>query len=321
MQLVQNNLPTTKDLTNLALFRGESPDTLEWLLDYSEVINVAAGEILLTPGETNDFLLMILDGSVRIQLTPEDEHHLAFLQAGQCIGEMSIIEQEEVSAYAIADTDCKILKVEGTVLWSLINRSHAVACNLLFILSSRVRKNNNLVIESLNQQKIYEEFSKIDVLTNLHNRRWLDEVMDSIVDRCRINNHPLSVIMIDVDYFKKYNDVNGHLAGDMALRAVARAIQEYLRPSDGAARFGGEEFVVLLPNTSLKSAKIVAERLRAGVRSTEIFDTDHSALPGVTISVGVTALEPDQSVTELLASADSALYRAKNSGRDCVVLC
>jgi diguanylate cyclase (GGDEF)-like protein len=321
MQLATENLPTTKDLTNLALFQGESPDTLEWLLDYSEMINVSAGEILLSPGETNEYLLMILDGNVRIQLDPEDKNEIAYLQAGQCIGEMSIIEREKVSAYAIADTDCRILKIEGTILWSLINRSHAIACNLLFILSSRVRKNNHLVIESLNQQKIYEEFSKIDVLTNLHNRRWLDEVMDSIVDRCRINSEPLSVIMIDVDHFKKYNDINGHLAGDMALRAVSKSIQEFLRPSDGAARFGGEEFVVLLPNTNLKSAKVVAERLREGVRSTEIFDNNHSALPGVTVSVGVTSMEPNQTVMELLASADSALYRAKNSGRDCVVLC
>lgn len=312
---------TPKDLTNLALFRGESPDTLEWLLDYAEQKNVTAGEVLLAPGETNEHLLLILDGSVRIQLEPNDEKVLAHLQAGQCVGEMSIIEHEKVSAYAIADTDCKLLKIEGTILWSLINRSHAIACNLLFILSSRVRKNNHMVIESLNQQRIYEEFSKIDVLTNLHNRRWLDEMMDGIIDRCRINSEPLSVVMIDVDHFKKYNDENGHLAGDMALRAVSNSIQEFLRPNDGAARFGGEEFVILLPNTNLKSAKIVAERLREGVSSTSIFDSNNSALPGVTISVGVTSMEPNQSVEELLASADSALYRAKNSGRDCVVLC
>jgi len=265
--------------------------------------------------------ILILDGSVRIQLEPDDEKVLAHLQAGQCIGEMSIIEREKVSAYAIANTDCKLLKIEGTILWSLINRSHAIACNLLFILSSRVRKNNHMVIESLNQQRIYEEFSKIDVLTNLHNRRWLDETIDSIIDRCRINSEPFSVVMIDVDHFKKYNDENGHLAGDMALRAVSKSIQEFLRPNDGAARFGGEEFVVLLPDTNLKSAKIVAERLREGVSSTNIFDSNNAALPGVTISVGVTSLEPNQSVEELLASADSALYRAKNSGRDCVVLC
>ena len=286
---------TPKDLTNLALFRGESPDTLEWLLDYAELKYAKAGEILLAPGEPNEHLLLILDGSVRIQLEPDDEKVLAHLQKGQCIGEMSIIEREKVSAYAIVNTDCKLLIIEGTILWSLINRSHAIACNLLFILSSRVRKNNHMVIESLNQQKIYEEFSKIDVLTNLHNRRWLDEMMDGIIDRCRINSEPLSVVMIDVDHFKKYNDENGHLAGDMALRAVAKSIQEFLRPNDGAARFGGEEFVILLPNTNLKSAKIVAERLREGVSSTSIFDSTNDALPGVTISVGVTSLEPNRS--------------------------
>lgn len=316
-EYMQRSTPiTTHELTELTLFQGESPEALEWMMDSCTFNHVGAGEILLQPGQDNSALFLILEGRVRIQLDRDDHQVLTYLEAGQSIGEMSVIEHAKASAYAIADTDCRLLRIEDETLWSLIGRSHTVACNLLFILSNRVRKNNRVVIESLKQQRFYEHVSKIDVLTGLYNRRWLDETLVNLIERCRHSGNPLSLILLDIDHFKAYNDNHGHLAGDRALKAVAKAIPQCMRPNDTAARFGGEEFTIVLPDTGRATAQIIAERICTGIRSEEIEHLNGQVLPRVTASAGVAQLEKGQSAEELLAHADEALYRAKDLGRD-----
>ena len=125
-------------------------------------------------------------------------------------------------------------------------------------------------------------------------------------------------MMLDIDHFKKYNDDNGHLEGDACLKAVAEAIRISIRPSDMLGRFGGEEFVILLPDTNLATSESIAERIKDEVEKTEIIGNRLEDLPSVTISIGVTQAKPDAYYEELFKAADSALYKAKNSGRNCI---
>ena len=156
-----------------------------------------------------------------------------------------------------------------------------------------------------------------DGLTGLPNRRALLETLERDVAQAARHGVPISVLVIDADHFKRINDTYGHPVGDAVLRSVAEAIASSLRAGDFVARFGGEEFVVVLPFTEARGGHVVAERVRHAVALATI---DDETVPSVTVSVGGTTLREDESrsVSELLGRADAALYRAKDAGRDCV---
>ena len=169
----------------------------------------------------------------------------------------------------------------------------------------------------------------MDGLTGIANRRHLDRKLAEEISRCGRNHVPLSVVLLDIDHFKRFNDSHGHLAGDECLKQVARVLErELLRPSDLAARYGGEEFCVVLPETDCAGALQVAERMRAGVAALKLTVAgDTGVAPdatapevGATASFGVAAAVPSARTTaqSLLAAADAALYRAKAGGRDMV---
>jgi diguanylate cyclase (GGDEF)-like protein len=149
-----------------------------------------------------------------------------------------------------------------------------------------------------------KHLSRHDELTGLLNRRVLTEELDRQVAAAARHDRPLSLVMLDLDRFKDYNDTRGHQAGDLLLKSAAAAWTETLRQSDTMVRYGGEEFVAVMPDCTLEAAVIAAERLRA-------------ALPaGTTCSAGVASLGHSESWADLIARADQALYQAKTAGRN-----
>jgi diguanylate cyclase (GGDEF)-like protein len=159
----------------------------------------------------------------------------------------------------------------------------------------------------------------LDGLTGVSNRRKFDEDLNADWRQCAREGAPLSLLMVDVDYFKRYNDQYGHQAGDACLKAVAKALGQSLRrPYDKVARYGGEEFACLLPKTDLAGAEIIAQRMIDEVRALAIEHLLSDAGPLVTISVGVAALEASNDAASpavLVKAADDALYEAKRAGR------
>ncbi|HQT47278.1 MAG TPA: sensor domain-containing diguanylate cyclase [Acidocella sp.] len=153
-----------------------------------------------------------------------------------------------------------------------------------------------------------------DTLTGVPNRRAYDQKISEEYSRAIRNISPLSLLLIDIDLFKQFNDTFGHPAGDAALQSVARVLLASLRPYDFLARYGGEEFVIILPSTDLVDAAVVAERVRNLVA--------HSDFPHrkFTISVGVAQLDPEAGIKALVQAADNGLYRAKATGRNKVVI-
>jgi diguanylate cyclase (GGDEF)-like protein len=162
----------------------------------------------------------------------------------------------------------------------------------------------------------------LDGLTGIANRRSFDAALRNAWERARRARTPLGMLMVDVDFFKHYNDGYGHQAGDHVLRRVAEAVQAAaLRPDDVAARYGGEEFALVLPLAENDSIRAIAERVRSNVRALAIpYPAVRSGV--VTVSVGAASAVPDRSgsADALLAAADRALYRAKDEGRDRVVV-
>jgi len=311
---------TTDMLATQHILHGESHENLAWLLQHSEQHAYNAGDVLLTPERNNHILYLVLKGRVQVRLDWQGHEALAYLEEGHCVGEMSIIEGKRPSAIVVTEQDCELLLIERDIVWKLIERSNAVARNLLYILSSRVRKDNLVIFETRQQQEISEKNSKIDALTNLYNRRWLDEHLPRVIKHARKDNQTYSILMLDIDHFKLFNDNYGHHVGDTALATVAKTISDNIRPYDSAVRYGGEEFIVLLPNTTATEARIIAERLKERVRNRPVMNSGGRRLPMLTVSIGMAELKVEQDTASFIKAADAALYRAKDSGRNCVAI-
>ncbi len=181
----------------------------------------------------------------------------------------------------------------------------------------RARVRNHLELKRY--RDILENLSTLDGLTGIANRRRLDEVLTQEWRRGCRDQSPLSVCMMDIDFFKRFNDHYGHAAGDDCLRRVALALASVARrPADLAARYGGEEFVCVLPDTDPAGAAVLTDRCRVAVAALAIPHAESSAAEHVTISGGVVTQIPtaESSPAQLLEAADRLLYQAKHTGRD-----
>jgi diguanylate cyclase (GGDEF)-like protein len=167
-----------------------------------------------------------------------------------------------------------------------------------------------------------EHISRQDALTRIANRRYFDSYLEQEIRRAARERTELSLILMDVDYFKRYNDHYGHQAGDDCLRQVASAFAAACRrPADLAARYGGEEFAVILPDTPPAGCLLVADAMRAGVAKLAVPHADSDVARCVTVSQGIATVLPGTACSpeQLIACADQALYAAKQKGRDCHV--
>jgi diguanylate cyclase (GGDEF)-like protein/PAS domain S-box-containing protein len=170
-------------------------------------------------------------------------------------------------------------------------------------------------IEKMREEAVLLSYT--DDLTGIYNHRFFIQQLTMEVERQKRYFHPLSLLMIDIDYFKNYNDTNGHLAGDQVLKAISILIQHGVRQTDIVARYGGEEFSAILINAGREEAKEIGERVRRNVAETYFPNEGTQPNGDLTISIGVATFTPSiATLTELIREADNALYRAKRAGRN-----
>lgn len=306
-------------LATAPLLLNVPADVLVKALATAEVRDVADGEVLLVQGAANRSVFFVLSGHFNVWLGDTTKYLVTHLPEGECIGELSIIDDRPVSATVTAGTESRLLVISHQALWRIMDEVPVVALNLLHILSRRVRRGNQVLEESIQAQRAAEQSSVSDALTGLHNRRWLSDMFPRQLVRSTRQHEPVTLVMADIDHFKKFNDTYGHLAGDEVLRRVARTFADHVRPGDLCARYGGEEIAVLLPNTELPAAATIAERLRLAVAQADVSLADGRQLPPVTVSMGLAEYQADDDLAALIGAADAALYRAKQQGRNRVV--
>ncbi|WP_448207894.1 GGDEF domain-containing protein [Azospirillum sp. sgz302134] len=199
----------------------------------------------------------------------------------------------------------------------------AIAAETTAIVDRQARLQNQLLESSqqLAELRVILDSARrealTDGLTGIANRRALDQALAGAVENAAQDGTPLSLLMVDIDHFKRFNDTHGHLVGDHVLKLVAKVLTEGIKGRDTAARYGGEEFCILLPNTELTNAIKVADQLRASVGSRQIVNRARNVAYGsVTLSIGAAEYRSGEDVLTLLRRADEALYAAKRGGRN-----
>jgi diguanylate cyclase (GGDEF)-like protein len=185
----------------------------------------------------------------------------------------------------------------------------------LLLRLKRVLKERDLTQERVRMMEKLQKLAITDGLTKLHNSRSFYSQIEVEVDRFNRYKHPLSLLLLDIDHFKQYNDTFGHLQGDKVLVRISQIIRSCLRKLDTAYRYGGEEFTVILPETTCEEAQNVAERIRNAVKS-EKFDPDTGNDITITISIGVTQYSPEEELSAFIQRADKAMYSSKQNGRN-----
>ncbi len=184
----------------------------------------------------------------------------------------------------------------------------------LKILSPKIRKNFEKTLEQLKKHvDLLYELATIDEKTGVYNNQFFKTISEMEIDKAKREIGPLSLLIVDLDHFKKINDNYGHLLGDLILKRIGFVLKENTRKYDLVSRFGGEEFIVLFPNTELLRAKKVSERIRRKVQEDKILSKYK-----VTISGGLCDYKKNDTIIRMKKRADKALYRAKNKGRNII---
>jgi len=185
----------------------------------------------------------------------------------------------------------------------------------LLLRLKRVLKERQIRDERVLMLKRLQDLAITDGLTRLYNSRYFYTQLDSEVDRSKRYNHPLTLLFMDIDHFKHYNDTYGHLDGDKVLARFGKVIKSCLRKMDTAYRYGGEEFTVILPETGRREVMTVAERIKNAIAS-EIFTPQPEKSISMTISIGVTEYCPGERISTFIQRADKAMYLSKQRGRN-----
>ena len=185
------------------------------------------------------------------------------------------------------------------------------------VLEERLAESKTQIDELQMKLELTRVESFTDELTGLTNRKRFDQALELEMTEAVESSHPLCLLLLDIDYFKKFNDTHGHQTGDQVLRLVAHTMKTNVKGRDCAARYGGEEFAILLPKTSINNAMTLAEQIRIAVKSKELVKkSTNESLGHVTLSIGVSCYRPGETAMEFIERADKCLYAAKETGRD-----
>ena len=313
---------SSKDLTALAashLFAEVPAGTLRSIFSTAVRRDIVSGTRVIAPGEPHSSLYIVIDGELGVFADEGAKIVLSTIGPGDCVGEQSVLDHGTPAALVVATAPSRLAVLKAEQIWEAMYRAPVIALNLLRTLSERIRYDNATLRASFDRQALFEAAATTDSVTGLHNRHWMEETFARELLRCGHAGTPAALFMIDLDHFKHVNDRYGHRVGDAVLARFGELMRNALRPRDLCARFGGEEFCVLLPDIDVRKAVHAAERLRARVND-QPAQVSSELTVDYTVSIGVAGWRPGSTIAELIDAAETALYAAKRAGRNRVQL-
>ena len=302
------------------------------LLDSAEIdsvmgclqkIEVKAGKMLFRQGDDGREMYIVSSGQVGISLHLPDggRREIAEFSEGDFFGEMSIFEKAPRSATCLIKEDSRLYILKDTDFFNLLEQHPSIAIKIIYrMLNSVTRRlrGTSAVLSSLVRWGEKARKRAItDEMTGVYNRRFLDGVLPDLFRESEKEGKPLCLIMVDLDYFREINELYSHAMGDKVIMAVVDVFRKHLRDQDIIARYGGDEFTVVMPGTEPEKARDMAEGIRAEVETLDILESMNGPIKHVTTSQGLAAFPTDALVLEdLRVASDKALYQAKEEGRN-----
>jgi len=302
-----NSTEIIKLLQESPLFRKVKSSTLASLLMRTEPINLLAERVLLTPGEHNDRIYVVLSGRLRVQLNPYDTEPLALMGAGECVGEMSMFDDAPVSAYVIAAANCELLPITHTDVWALLNESLPASHNMLNILARRMQSSNRKLAESMGQSHGFAALDYIDAVTGIYNSRWLVENAQRLVYRYTVSHQPCFFMLLRMDNFRQFDAQSGSHGAELAQRTLARTMQHCLRPNDLMAHVSADQFAVFLLQAGKEIVERVGNRLLEEIARQPIVAPGGEVLPRIVLTVGSCEIRSGDRLGDLVERAQATM--------------
>jgi diguanylate cyclase (GGDEF)-like protein len=323
-------------LKNVLIFSDLTADEIQDLLALLHPRELSKGQTLFQQGDPGGELFVVESGALGIAVTLDDGKNLeiAEFKKGDFFGEMSIFEKESRSATCYAKRRSRLLAVNEREFLRFVESNPVsaakVMARMLAVTRRRLEDTGGFLSDMVQWGEDARRRAITDPLTGLYNRRYLEEAIEEHFMKASTGSKPLSVVMLDLDHFREINEKYTEKAGDQVIKAAADIFRRFLRPTDMAARYGGDEFTFILPDTDAKTAHTIMEAIRRTIEETDLLETalaerkdksENSPLQRVTTSQGLACFPDHASDPKALReAADGALYRAKETGRNRVVV-
>ena len=313
-------------LSHVGVFSLLSTREVGLIAEHMATVALESGQTLFHEGDEGDNLYILIDGaaSITIRLPDGGAHEIARFSPGDFFGEMSIVDNAPRSGTCTATARSTLYALSKDAFSDVIEQHPAIALKLMYrmlnITTQRLRGTSEFVSEMVQWGEGARRRAVTDELTGVYNRRFLEDSLGTYVAEAAEKGSPLCLVMVDLDRFREINEAYGHPTGDEMIKAAAGVFKATLRDTDVIARYGGDEFVILLPGTDPQKGCELTEAVCGAVRRLELLKDRKGPITAVTTSMGVACFPLHASdLSSLRAAADAALYKAKESGRDRVV--
>ena len=314
-------------LKNVDLFSLLTEEEIGRIIKSLHAVEKKEDEVLFKEGDEGNELYIVISGKVAsyVVLPKGTKREIAVFKPGDFFGEMSIFENTPRSATCFTKEKCLLLSLRERDLYELIlyepELANKIMYKMLNITTERLLDRSEFLSDMVQWGEEARRRAITDELTGIYNRRFLDDSLTDYFEKAKNSGKYLSLIMMDIDNFKYYSETFKQEQINRMIVEVVSVFKKYFRENDIVARYGGDEFTVIMPDTDLKSAYAVAEKIRVAVSELKFSDMLQKEIPQVTVSQGIASYPENADDLETLRiTADKALYKAKHEGRNKVVL-